>query len=80
MASPAGRFAADKGKGRLTTSAGLLLLLALVDPAALSDLFCHLLAFVAGVGGTGSGGYRRCMSPIRYPLPDDARHRLQYVL
>lgn len=46
MAGPAGRFA-DKGKGRLTTSAGLLLLLLSWIPLALSGY--SVAAFVAGV-------------------------------
>lgn len=46
MAGPAGRFT-DKGKGRLTTSAGLLLLLLSWIPLALSGY--SVAAFVAGV-------------------------------
>lgn len=46
MAGPAGRFA-DKGKDRLTTSAGLLLLLLSWIPLALSGY--SVAAFVAGV-------------------------------
>lgn len=46
MAGQAGRFA-DKGKGRLTTSAGLLLLLLSWIPLALSGY--SVAAFVAGV-------------------------------